>query len=344
MFRIDNATSTPGGAHVHGNCTMGSKVISSVDDTTGINIGDWLYILKSGNPTPFDVVNKGRVYVESKTVDTLTVNREADEAQVGIDIYSLRGYYTDGIPDLIARTVLNSLQLNCIQEEIANAITLAGGSLNKKLTTQLAAAFLKANGGTITGAVDIIANCQARKFSSDMVVNSGEADSGAALRHCGKVFNIADLAPATTKILTALSGVSNNALFGLKGKIIFTSPVDGLIYFSTFDVAARASASGPNTGDGYRTFLAPKTLPLGHSSSVHTTFFELWKFYELAYTFGDDTELDDDTNCKNQPLIILDRPGSNSTILRIKIRNPHLTAHYTNVKIILELDNDPESV
>jgi hypothetical protein len=134
MKRVSNNSATQGGWAETGNTHDGSGVIDNIANTGYVDIGDYVEI-SAGFP------DYGRLRVTAKGANSITVAEVATSSETGVTVTSKPGYYTDGIPDLVSPTVLNSRWLNCIQEEIVNAIEDDGQTLheedNKQLTTAI---------------------------------------------------------------------------------------------------------------------------------------------------------------------------------------------------------------
>ena len=155
MHRVDNSTATKSGWTGTGNTSIGSAVISSIADTTGIRIGNYVSV-SSG------FADIGRLRVIAKGASSITVDRNATAAATGATITALAGMYTDGVSGEEARTTLNSKHLNEIQEEIANVIESADIALAAGNTKQLSSAVVltKKTSQTIDGAITVTGQTQ----------------------------------------------------------------------------------------------------------------------------------------------------------------------------------------
>lgn len=126
MFRVNNGTATAGGWTDTGNTQIGIADITGLNPglIAGVNIGDYVTV-SAGFPSSvhrYAVTGKGATYI--------TLNTVATSNQSGVTVQSVANMYTDGVAGQIARTVLNSIHFNAMQEEIVNTILELGGSLS----------------------------------------------------------------------------------------------------------------------------------------------------------------------------------------------------------------------
>jgi len=75
----------------------------------------------------------------------IEVERNATSSETGIDVTTKPNYYTDGNGGAYARTVLNAVDRNAIQEELCNVIIDNGGSLDANDRSQISNAIALLN-------------------------------------------------------------------------------------------------------------------------------------------------------------------------------------------------------
>jgi len=199
MFRVNNASATPGGYSDSGDTSIGSPTITNLSSTAGVNVGDYITVA-AGFP---DV---GRMRVIAKGANTLTVNLNATSNETGKAVASVANMYTDGVLGAVARTILNSKHLNAIQEELCNLCVAAGLSLDEANLKQVIASVVLKNGDTMTG--DLILNTKLKtndiepKNPSNPITAAGEWEfSEQALFELGVVFQNAITLSGSSSVL-----------------------------------------------------------------------------------------------------------------------------------------------
>lgn len=154
MHRIDHQYATPGGWAGDGNLTTGSAVITNIEDTSGIKVGDYVYVdlgYAADGPCEYKVL--------AKTANTITIPRTSNRTAAGINITSIANLFTDGDAFTgVPRTIVTPEWANGIQEEITRIIEAAGITLNKYNNQQLHAALLAIISQHTHAGVDALGN------------------------------------------------------------------------------------------------------------------------------------------------------------------------------------------
>ena len=240
MHRVDNSTATKSGWTGTGNTSIESAVISSIADTTGIRIGNYVSV-SSG------FADIGRLRVIAKGASSITVDRNAIAAVTGATITALAGMYTDGVSGEEARTTLNSKHLNEIQEEIANVIESADIALAAGNTKQLSSAVVltKKTSQTIDGSVDI---------TGELILSGNTGKSkrisegvfGGKFSYAGTVLSPVDYVSYLKFDSASFRSVSTNLEIPTDDYVQFKIKYQGkyLINFKVFVNTATASSSG----------------------------------------------------------------------------------------------------
>ncbi|NIO83408.1 MAG: hypothetical protein GTN53_22860 [Candidatus Aminicenantes bacterium] len=317
MNRVDNSTATPGGWSDSGDTSIGSPVISNLASTGAVNIGDYV-IVGTGTEGFPDV---GLLRVIAKTVNTITVHVNATANQTGKSVQSLSGMYTDGVPGVTARTILNSKQMCLIQEEIIFLLTKGGATPSNDFYNQLSKVVITTKGGTITEPLAV------KRLDLTKLVTTSQADSTENLKIYGGQYNITTLAVATAKILTMLPAGADAKPMIVQANILFT--YNGSNYSANFSLAAkRGEATGPP--EDHKTFIMPAKIDQGYahaSTPVNQNSIYVFVHSQLADNFYDGT---DPRNESPQIIILHDR---------ILIRNSHTVNSITNINALIKITN-----
>lgn len=321
MQRVGNATATPGGWSSQGDTTESSAVISNVPDTTGLYVGDYISF-NAG----FDETLGSRLRVVSLTLTTITVDRAANATEASIAIASLANMYTDGVVDLVARTILNSKYMNLLQEEIAQLIEKAGyESLDEADTLQLYKAIALKAGEFDVRTPAFRAPAFTTRVKSAVV---SDADTIGEVQRSSTLFTFDVLQVHTSKlVLNALSGVTPNDWFGVNALVVYES--GGETNSAKFEFLIPTF-----TDNGYSIFAGGLRflLDVGHIGE---------RAWSPLYIYDKETGIDeskqDSAAYYFPPCLIIFKDGTG--VYKIKIRNINAILPMTNIKLYLELIN-----
>jgi len=309
MNRVNNGTATPGGYSDTGNTTISSPVITGLGSTGGINPGD--YVLVSAG---FEDI--GRIRVLSKTVNTITLNRNAQSTQSGVTVTSQSKMYTDGIADTIARTVLNSLYMNQIQEELINLIEKGGLSPDESNLKQLAFSVITRTGGIMVGDLDIAAALIVNSLGLHKTVTGTGADSTDDIKvKGGGIFTINSLAANSNVSLFEFGSSFDGKEFYIDVHIRYTFP--GQIRQAHWRGLTKTGVVSP-TGIH---ILAPQYGIYAQNSDTPVN---LGGFY-INYNTTNDSDLDGTTAKNGVPFLVMRQD-------KIDLRNSYNSGPITNIE------------
>ena len=186
-------------AFPNGSTTNGSARITGLTFLASEVKKGYMITVSAGFPSatqPYEVVdaNPSAGWIDVELNATATVAGT-------VTVTTKQNYYTDGNAGAYARTVLNAVDRNHIQEEIANVILDNGGSLDSNVRTQLSNAVLKrAVAQTMNGNLTIAAS---KKIKCDTFEETTPAN-GITFVH----------------LIRSFIGVASNVLQVLTGNVI----------------------------------------------------------------------------------------------------------------------------
>ena len=317
MHRTNSTGSTPGGWADTGNTSIGSPVITGLGSTGAVNPGD--YVLVSAGFPDF-----GRIRVVSKTVNTITLAINSTSNQTGVTVTSQANMYTDGLAGVVARTILGAKHMNTIQEELANLVIAAGGSVAGEIQNNaLTDLVVRINGGQkMTGDLEMPSIQFTKKITgtaADLTKNIQASGGG--------YYEIDTLAFGTNKTLFEFGSIISEKRFLIDLSMYYVYDI-GIDRIANFKGVTRTG----KTGDTETMVIVPQDADQSYASD---TPLNLGGFYIHDLNIGapaNDAAFDAATAKNERPMIIIRED-------KIDIRNSHTSKNFTALKIYLRVFN-----
>lgn len=173
MLRTQATGKTPiGTVFNNGVSTNGSPVITGLTFTAAqIKPGYWCTISK-GFPS---TTQRYEIIATNPGAGSITIERNANSSQTGIDVTTQAEMYTDGDGGAYARTVLEAKDRNRLQEELVNVIVSAGLTLDSSDHAQLWQSIISRLGGTIVSPNALLVDLIQRSGGSTSHIKLGSS-------------------------------------------------------------------------------------------------------------------------------------------------------------------------
>lgn len=308
MHRTDTTDRTSSGVVKTGGITsIGSGIITGLTTATDINVGDWVTISAG--------FNTQRFRVSANAAAQITVLGSATSSETGVTVTVVADMYTIGDGVAINRTVYGPDQANAVQEEIVNAIEAVGLVLNKNDNRQLQFTFVKVNGGSIVGDLDIVGALIANSVALHKKNGGTAADAVNDLKFEGSEFIINSLAPNTSVALFNFGSVLDEQAFYLD--VLMEYRISAQDRVAHTRLIAKTGALSPTGIWG----VAPQWAVSTQDSNTPVN---LGGYY-INLATANDTDFDGVGNKNGIPSLIM-------TTAKMELRNTHNTDSATNIK------------